>query len=145
VFAAGGAGARVATGAAIGTGVGVGGATGLAVADEREPPPTARGEDAAPGVPDVVSVHAAPDRAKTMQSDHTAADSRSFMPPGPSPRARSHIHGLWSIVHVQQKAKPVPCIPDPTAPPTCCRSLRCQTLVLHLLQSHWTERKLSPR
>lgn len=90
VFAAGGAGAGVATtaagvaGAGVGAGVGVGVSTGVAVADGSEPPPTARGEDAVPDVPEEVSVHAAADSAKTMQSAHTAAVTRNFMPPGPS-------------------------------------------------------------
>ena len=89
-MAAGGAGAGVATtGARVGTGVGVGVGTeadvGLpsGVADGREPPPTARGEDAAPGVLDDESVHAAADSARARQSVHTAVVRRSFMPPGP--------------------------------------------------------------
>ena len=70
----------MATGGA-GAGVGVEVASGVAVTDESEPPPTARGEDAAPDVPDGVSVHAAPDSAKTMQKAHTAVVRRRFMPP----------------------------------------------------------------
>ena len=69
-------------GLGVGSGVGVGLATGVAVADGREPPPTARGEDAGPDPPEDVSLHAAPDSAKTMQKANTAA-KRSFKPPGP--------------------------------------------------------------
>ncbi len=75
---------------AVGAGVGAGvaarvgvGATGVAVADRREPPPTARGEDAALGVAEDVSAHAAPDNAETRQTAQTAVVGPRFMPPGP--------------------------------------------------------------
>lgn len=68
-------------GGAVGASVAVGVAKGVAVGDEREPPPTARGEDAAPDLSEDVSLHAALNSAKTMQNADTAV-RRSFKTPG---------------------------------------------------------------
>jgi len=72
-------GSGVEAGVAAGVGVGV----GVAVGDWREPPPTPRGEDAEPDAPGLVSLQAAPERAKPMESAHAPAVRRKFMPPGP--------------------------------------------------------------